>query len=65
MTQAATRGDSGQEKMCYWHEEYQIVVHCFGPGECRCLCGKVIVRKQIRRSKIGNFGRGRVMDFTS
>jgi len=65
MSAEATAGARGHEKSCYWHSEYKIIVHCFPPGQCRCVCGEIVVRKQIRRVKIGNFGRGQFTNFSS
>jgi len=65
MSEPTTSPGRGREKMCYPHPKYKITVHCFQPGQCRCTCGEIVIRRQVRRKKIGNFGRGQSANFSA
>ena len=50
-------GDGDTDHFCRYDEKLDLVVHCFGPGECRCKCGGRIVRRTVKKQLKTKFGR--------
>lgn len=52
----AFEGQPDAKRMCEYDEELNVIIHRFDTGDCRCRCGKKIVRTPVKRTRM-RFGR--------
>jgi hypothetical protein len=46
------RSSERRDVECSYDEVRGVTIHRFKPGQCKCRCGKRVVRKPVKKNRI-------------